>query len=211
MVNVIYNDSIPDAPNNPSQDQPKMQTNTNSIRSLVEIDHIGFGNNQGGYHKTVHQPVVGIGGQTSWNPIVGSVGRLAVEAAKILGVQQEFILNYTTDSPTPATDTQLFSMTGKGGVSQLTGNAAQQEGWCWCGGILLQWGEVNSALATDTVTFKGRSGTTNTIPFPNNCFGITIQPRGVTVKNINAAVTATTFTWGSNVANNIFFWFAWGN
>ena len=54
MTNVPYNTNIPFASNSPSQDQPRMQENTNSLKSLIEIDHVGFGNNQGGYHTVVH-------------------------------------------------------------------------------------------------------------------------------------------------------------
>lgn len=37
-----YNRDIPDGPNNPSNDQPKMQVNTNSIDDLLAIDHVSF-------------------------------------------------------------------------------------------------------------------------------------------------------------------------
>ncbi len=48
---VTYNRDIPDAPNNPSVDQPKMKTNTNSIDTLLAVDHIGFNATNGGIHK----------------------------------------------------------------------------------------------------------------------------------------------------------------
>lgn len=42
---VTYNLDIPDGPNNPSNDQPKMKTNTNAIQTLVAVDHVGFNTN----------------------------------------------------------------------------------------------------------------------------------------------------------------------
>lgn len=83
MTNVIYNIDIPDGPNNPSQDQPKMKTNTNSLKSLIEIDHIGFGNNQGGYHNVIHQPP-----QISDPGVIAGVGQTYTKT--ISGDQQLF-------------------------------------------------------------------------------------------------------------------------
>src|SRR6266849_4452913 len=53
MPNYTYTGNIPAAGNNPSNDQPNMQTNTNSIASIVNVDLYGFGNNNGGTHQQV--------------------------------------------------------------------------------------------------------------------------------------------------------------
>lgn len=45
---VTYNNSIPDGPNNPSQDQPKMKTNTDAIDTILGVDHISFNADSGG-------------------------------------------------------------------------------------------------------------------------------------------------------------------
>lgn len=56
---VTYNLNIPAGPNNPSNDQPKMQTNTNAIQTLISVDHVGFNTNGtppngvGGHHLQV--------------------------------------------------------------------------------------------------------------------------------------------------------------
>lgn len=56
---VTYNLGIPDGPNNPSNDQPKMKTNTNAIQTLISVDHVGFNTNGsppngvGGHHLQV--------------------------------------------------------------------------------------------------------------------------------------------------------------
>ena len=56
MGTFVYTTGIPAGSNNPSNDQPDMQTNTNSISSLIAIDHVGFNDAsaQGGWHTQVH-------------------------------------------------------------------------------------------------------------------------------------------------------------
>ena len=53
MTTFNYNRNIPNAPNNPSSDQPLMQINTNSIEDLLDVDHFSFGETNGGTHKQV--------------------------------------------------------------------------------------------------------------------------------------------------------------
>lgn len=53
MPVIGYNLNIPAANNNPSQDQPKMQTNTNAINTLISLDHFTFADSQAGRHKQV--------------------------------------------------------------------------------------------------------------------------------------------------------------
>jgi len=50
---VAYNRDIPDAPNNPSNDQPKMKENFNNIDTLLAVDHVSFNATNGGFHKQI--------------------------------------------------------------------------------------------------------------------------------------------------------------
>ena len=50
---ITYTRDIPDAPNNPSVDQGPMKTNTNSIDTLVAVDHYTFADIPSGTHKQV--------------------------------------------------------------------------------------------------------------------------------------------------------------
>lgn len=50
MGNFAFIPNIPDGPNNPSQDQPNMKTNTNSDQSIWAVEHLGFNTNNGGTH-----------------------------------------------------------------------------------------------------------------------------------------------------------------
>jgi hypothetical protein len=51
-----YTVGVPNPPNDPSEDVSAMQTNTNSINSWADIDHIGFNNALGGQHLKVTLP-----------------------------------------------------------------------------------------------------------------------------------------------------------
>jgi hypothetical protein len=53
MPNFTYNTDIPDAPNDPSNDQPKMKTNTNNIDGIWAVDHVSFNTDDGGTHLQV--------------------------------------------------------------------------------------------------------------------------------------------------------------
>jgi hypothetical protein len=195
MTNVPYNTNIPFASNSPSQDQPRMQENTNSLKDLIEIDHIGFGNNEGGYHKNIHQPV-----------LVGA-------PAAILGINQIFSLVPPSNIPANG-DTQLFSLTGMNGLSQMTGNQAATNGAVWCAGILFQWGQKTGLGA---VTFP--------FVFPNTLFNVTATlyhtsptvvsvTQSVTIDSNPVTFTTAGFSWAVTPAigqNLGFYWFAVGN
>lgn len=53
MPLISYTRSIPDAPNDPSVDQPSMKINTNSTDDILNVDHYSFNQNEGGNHKQV--------------------------------------------------------------------------------------------------------------------------------------------------------------
>jgi len=53
MPAITYNLSIPNAPNNPSSDQPLMQINTNAINTWTGVDHLNFANTDAGKHAKV--------------------------------------------------------------------------------------------------------------------------------------------------------------
>lgn len=53
MSLISYNLDIPNAPNNPSNDQPDMKTNTNAINQIIGIDHVTFNTQNSGTHLQV--------------------------------------------------------------------------------------------------------------------------------------------------------------
>lgn len=167
-----YNNNVPNPPNDPGDDVGDMNQNTQSVNGIIAQDHVGFNLADGGYHKVIHQKNQTINGQSTWIPTNAGI-IAAIQATKIAGVQQTFPLLYTPNTTGGAQDTQLFSMTGNGGISQLTGNLATSDGWSWLGGILLQWGTVTVTPGSWPTTaqvqlFKDRA--VGCIPFANNCF-----------------------------------------
>lgn len=224
-----FDPSIPDAPHNPSADQPKMLANNVSTFGWTNVDHVQFGQTNAGYHTKIHQPNQIVGGQSAWNPVSGSGVPAAISATKISGVQQTFAMNYTPDAAGATADTQLFTMTGGGGISQLTGNSALSDGWVWAGGLLFQWGTTTNSSTSQhkfsTVLFQDAINRPGGIPFPNNCFmiqatlnvvstGQMAASTNITIRSFNA----TQFVWVFNTSSSngfgdygSFNWFAIGN
>lgn len=223
-MNLNYTTGIPDTPNNPSNDQPGMKTNTNSISTIIQQDHHGFKDNLGGYHTIIHQDAQ------------------VTDPANIAGppqINQVYVKSYTPDTTGGVADTQLYAETALGEISQLTGFSLGdlEDGWQWIGGVLLQWGRSGSGQVTSgsyaagnaagTVTFKDR--VTGAIPFPNNCFivlttahytftppgGPGAVPNGAGVVAINRQTisnTAFDFRFNSNSSSYTgFYWLAVGN
>jgi hypothetical protein len=187
-MNLSYYGDVPATPNNPSNDQPKMKINTNSIASWVKQDHFGFGDANGGYHTIIHQ----CAGEAP-APIISrsGVGALLNNfPATIAGFNQLFVANYTADAAGAATDTQLFSVTGNGGVNQLTGSVPLSEGYVWLGGVMMQWGQiafqgVDFPKQQGQVTFKDSVNRPGCPPFPNGIFVVilTLHSEGGSTSN----------------------------
>lgn len=213
-MNLSYNDNEPAANNNPSNSQSPMLTNTKSINSWVNIDHHGFGDPIGGYHRNIRQDTATPAQKTvdrtvTPNTFVGIPGIIP-------DINQLFAANVVTPN---GTDTQLFSKTGNNGLSQLTGNFASNEGYVWCAGVLIQWGTVSGSAYTTpaAVIFSARA---NCIAFPNNCFVVVPQFSGSDVSPSSdntiwiTGKSQTQFTWrksSSAVAYTGFYWIAIGN
>ncbi len=212
-MNLNYTVGIPDTPNNPSNDQPPMKTNTNSINSIIQIDHHGFKDNLGGYHTIIHQDAQ------------------LTDPANIPGppqINQIYVKSYTPDTTGGVADTQLYTRTALGAISQLTGHlttsTAISDGWQWVGGVLIQWGFVSlvGISFSGTVTFKDRVA--GAIPFPNNCFfvnatrsvGAGTVPLATSGSNVNivgssVSITGFDYVYFSTSGGRGFYWIAVGN
>lgn len=206
-----YNPNIPTPTQNLSVSQGFLKINFITSNTSFGKDHYPFddGTVNNGYHKDVH--------------IVKRAGDPATVADTLI----TFSKDYTPNTTGGVADTQLFARTALGGISQLTGNLVGDDGWCWCGGILVQWGiataastgSFSSGTATGTVTFKDR--VTGAIPFPTSCFVVipgtrnNVAPSGSRYAGITILSKANTnFTWSCNGSSNAadgFFWIAIGN
>ena len=169
MGNFGYNFNVPNAPNDPSDDQPQMLINTVSIGNLIAIDHVGFNTALGGYHTVIHQ------GNAPSN----------MDPVKIANIGQLYVKTVTLNA---IADQQLFFESGQGIITQLTSgiaNTPSANGYVFLpGGILLQWGFKNGTHGGANHTFNpGDSGSiTFPIPFPANVFTL----------NANLAFNSTT-------------------
>lgn len=125
-----YNPNIPNAPNDPADDQPFMQTNFASIASLIGVNHVGFNTATGGQHTVVqfiNQP---------GNPVV------------VPGTGQLY-------TKTAGGDQVLYYESGNGVVSQLTALSANSTNGLLIlpGGLLMQWGQQNPATSGTPISF----------------------------------------------------------
>jgi hypothetical protein len=222
-MNLSYNGDIPATPNNPSNDQPKMKINTNSIANWAKIDHFGFNDNNGGYHTIIHQNA-----GVSPAPIISRSGVGAVLnnfPATIANFNQFFTAQYTADAAGAPTDTQLFSKTGNGGVNQLTGSLTSSEGYVWLGGVMMQWGTANFTggpsfgQQSGQVMFQDAANRPGCPPFPNNCFVVVpaLHSQGGNTSNSQTisyfSISKNSFRWnytGSSAYDRMN-WIAIGN
>jgi hypothetical protein len=177
MSNWVYTRDIPFASHNPSADQPVMQTNANSIDSLIQEDHFGFNDNNGGLHKQ----------STYVNESAPSTaaGQLALYSKGAPGGPSALYLIRDNNA---GTETQLSSLTIGTAVAATTGAS-------WLpGGLLIQWGSFTMTAVTtaQTITFLNPFSTTNALfPLPI----VTISPGITNVTPIgNRAVEAQAFT-----------------
>jgi len=210
MSNIAYNRDIPNAPNNPSNDQPLMKINNNAIDSILKVDHHGFNDatNLSGFHTVIHQDA-----QTA-NP------------APIAGPPA--IGQTYTRSITPTggvADVQLFYLSALGVATQLTGPSsvsATTNGYVYLpGGILMQWGVNLTPISPGSNTTFSQNFNIN---FPNGSFIVTgnglyanaSKPDSSGSLNIRQSVlgnkTKFDYQFYTNSSSYIgFTWFAIGN
>lgn len=217
-MTISYTLGIPDGPHNPSNDQPNMKANNDAIDAIIAIDHVSFNVNNSGYHTIIHETT-----QTTASTVSG-INQIFSGVPGVLNVNSTL----TTAIP-PGGDTQLFTLTGMGGLSQMTGNKAATNGYVWCAGILIQWGIVNGTHGSSNVFNGGDTGNVTfsiaNVSFPNNCFTVFLQPNwksNVTSLPTSQAtfltdtfkLSKTQFSWGlttSSVQLTSFYWYAVGN
>lgn len=150
MPSYTYNNDIPDGPNNPSVDQPKMKVNTQSIASILggdpSVDMIGFGDVNGGWHRKITYV---------------DQGSDATSAAGQYVAYSKFV---TSSVPAFTNQSELFlKKDGNATLVQLTAgypNVSQSGHTYLPGGIILQWAYVTSG---NSVTWD--------VTFPNACWG----------------------------------------
>lgn len=144
----IYNPGIPTGTVNLDQDYKNIQNNFSQANTSFGVDHVPFAvSENNGFHTNIHQVP------------------LSAPPTPRAGINQLF--TQVVDG-----DTQLFSLSAGGGLSQLTGNKNANRGWQFIGGVLLQWGLTTFTPTTTNsligVVFTASGG----IAFPNAIYSI---------------------------------------
>jgi len=125
------------------QTKAVIRNNLDGTFQTLAVDHVDNngqpGSNPAGYHTIVHQVT-----QTNVDTVTG-VNQI------FSGVPGTLVVDGNTTSAIPSNgDTQLYALTGAGGLQQLTGSSS---GFAWCSGVLIQWGRSNIAAQTGSVNF----------------------------------------------------------
>ena len=182
--NFTYNLNIPNGPDNPSNDQPLMEQNTNSINSWTNVDHIGYNTNGSGIHKQV---------------------TLVNESAPGLGDGNGVLYaNIQNSNSWPIWQNALGST-----VIMSTFTANITNGFCSLpGGMIMQWGQVPAAGTSGIVTFPVTFFST---PFSIQLTTQASVPANVAVVDSAFVVTTSNFHYLIPVGGaTILFWMAIG-
>lgn len=160
-MSIAYNLGIPASGNNPSQDQPNMQTNNDNIGTYVAVDHVGFissgDTGTSGRHK-----------QTTFDNNYVPALPTAISSGNNIGV-------LFTNPVASGTVNQLFYYAGSAAQSSAqysitgTGGTGSGGSTMLLGGIIVKWGVV-AASDNVTIPFATASGSA----FPNQCLGVSL-------------------------------------
>lgn len=189
-----YTNSVPNPPNLPSTDVGAMQTNTATIDTWVQRDHVGFNNADGGYHRQVH---------------------MTNQAAPALGTQNcVFYADAVGGNSWPHWRNALGSFQVTGSASANNPSAAGLNGWSFLpGGFIIQWGQFLFGTQSGTVLFA-----TANINFPTNCLFVNTTLLSTGLESLPSSVGVNNFsTTGFNYKNTGsggyagFEWIAIGN
>lgn len=192
-MGITYDPTKPAANDRPANDQGPMQTNFASIKTLIDVDHVDFGNANYGMHQWVQFPYIYSAGATVavprlfTNTVDGSGNALPGSLAQFL----------MYNGGAAAQSSLQNNVTGSNGSVMLPM------------GIIMKWGSQSfSGSQNPSVTF--------TNAFPNNCFGVqlTLLNTNSTVPSAWRLTTVTTSGWTGNVqatGSTTMYWFAIGN
>lgn len=168
MPNYTYTTGRPAGDLTPAQNRPSMQTNNDSINSILDVDLIGFNDNNGGFHQKSTYVVQGA------DP--GSAAAQVVEYSKAVSGSSEIFIQRDA-VPTPIQMTSGTTLATSNGQSFLPG------------GLQIKWG-TTSVNGTGTVTYTVLGLTA----FPNNTLAVVITAQAQSRTYNWGTPTATGFT-----------------
>ena len=199
------------------QTKSTIRDNLDGTFLTLAVDHVNNNGqpspNPAGYHTVIHEVT-----QTNVSTVSG-VNQI------FSGIPGTLVVNGSPTAAVPPSggDTQLYSLTGQGGLAQLTGYHAVNNGYAWMGGMLVQWGRFLTGSGTN---LPGSGSVTFPVAFPSLCLNVQLTFLGnstsgqsiqVTTSGtppVNPVISTTAFSWkftgGSSNSYSGFFWFAIG-
>jgi hypothetical protein len=209
---MTYQPGIPTGSVPLNQDYLNLQANFTQINDQFEVDHVPLTSTSGtppnGYHEAIH--LVPVSTPTSNPPNNQPINGYTATT----GYGQVFD---ATINDGINVDQALFFLTGGNRLMQLTRNfvpVSASRGYTFLpGGLILQWGVINSPGISGTVTFSSSGG----IAFPSNIFNVQITQRrdgsnSTQGMYVNGNPTRTQFSYnGSTSTDDAIFWTAIGN
>jgi len=140
MPSLSYYSNIPNVSNNPANDVPLMQTNSASLQTLIDVDHVDFSNNNYGKHSQVTMPVQA----AIPSGRIGLTGTVYTKTVATYTANNESTLFYTPD--TSGNEYQLTRTIAAKGASFGT-----NPGWTFLpGGLLFQFGNITLGVSSNT-------------------------------------------------------------
>ncbi len=206
MVIPTYTQGYPPDGSSLGQTKSVIRDNLDGTFLTVAVDHVNNngqpGSQPAGYHTIIHEVTqTNVTTETGYNQIFS-------------GVPGTLVVNGTTTPALPNnSDTQLYSLTGAGVLSQLTGFSAANGGYQWIGGLLFMFGEA---------TFTGTTIISYPITLNNAAYSIQLTQFNSGSSNIREfgqvlASTTTGFTircieegGGTSGNSRTFYWLAIG-
>lgn len=147
---------IPNEPDNPSDDQPIMKTNNNSFIGIWDVDHVGFGQNNGGTHNVVRLNALGT------NPTLNATQ--GAFFSKIVAGNTEAFYRYGSAPQNTFQLTNNGAVAAAQGVTSIISPEATPMKMQWCARTLDNNGQ----------TIRDNSPFLFTTPFTNVCYSVVI-------------------------------------
>lgn len=193
MTTFTYDNTVPAASNDPSNDQPLMLTNAQSIASIWDVDHIGFGAANGGTHNKA---------------------TLRAQGSVPVSIADEIILYSKDDSnavpqlffapESAATPVQMTTKPSGAAAVSIGAN-----GYTFLpGGLLLQWGSTVLNTTSQAITFPVAFTTLYNIQLTSK---VGASGGSLTSFKVSETTPSTTgFTAITAGSNSGFYWMAIG-
>jgi len=196
MPNITYNLGIPAAGNNPSTDQPNMQTNNDANDTIWNVDHYGFNLSNGGYHQ-----------QATFTQS-GGIPSTAAANLGVLYVKSDGSTSQIYYSPDASGDEYQLTVCTSANYSTFGNStsyiANHSGGWTFLpGGLILQYGVRSSSGSSGSVTYPRT--------FPTATYNVQLTPTGSSaLSGATSSYSTSGFNYNVSSAVSSFRWIAIG-